>query len=114
MVDIAAGLTPSARGELEITDVNRAYLDKGRARLVDLGRGMAWLDTGTHDSLLEAGQFVQVLEHRQGVRIACLEEIALRMGFIDATQAYELGEALGKSGYGQYVMEVARAVEAES
>ena len=84
MVDIAAGLTPSARGELEITDVNRAYLDKGRARLVDLGRGMAWLDTGTHDSLLEAGQFVQVLEHRQGVRIACLEEIALRMGFIDA------------------------------
>ena len=110
VVDIAAGLTPSARGELEITDVNRAYLDKGRARLVDLGRGMAWLDTGTHDSLLEAGQFVQVLEHRQGVRIACLEEIALRMGFIDATQAYSLGEALGKSGYGQYVMEVARTV----
>jgi glucose-1-phosphate thymidylyltransferase len=112
VVDIAAGLTPSARGELEITDVNRAYLDKGRARLVDLGRGMAWLDTGTHDSLLEAGQFVQVLEHRQGVRIACLEEIALRMGFIDADRAYELGEALGKSGYGQYVMEVARAFAA--
>jgi glucose-1-phosphate thymidylyltransferase len=110
VVDIAAGLTPSARGELEITDVNRAYLDKGRARLVDLGRGMAWLDTGTHDSLLEAGQFVQVLEHRQGVRIACVEEIALRMGFIDAAQAYRLGEALGKSGYGQYVMEIARAV----
>ena len=111
VVEIAASLTPSARGELEITDVNRAYLDKDRARLVDLGRGMAWLDTGTHDSLLEAGQFVQVLEHRQGVRIACLEEIALRMGFIDATQAYALGEALGKSGYGQYIMEVARAVE---
>ncbi len=110
VVGIAGSLTPSARGELEITDVNRAYLDKGRARLVDLGRGMAWLDTGTHDSLLEAGQFVQVLEHRQGVRIACLEEIALRMGFIDAAQAYKLGEALGKSGYGQYVMEVARAV----
>jgi glucose-1-phosphate thymidylyltransferase len=108
VLDIAATLTPSARGELEITDVNRAYLDKGNARLVDLGRGMAWLDTGTHDSLLEAGQFVQVLEHRQGVRIACLEEIALRMGFIDAAQAYRLGEALGKSGYGQYVMEVAR------
>ena len=71
---------------------------------------MAWLDTGTHDSLLEAGQFVQVLEHRQGVRIACLEEFALRMGFIDADQAYRLGEALGKSGYGRYVMEVARAV----
>ena len=111
VVGIAAELTPSARGELEITDVNRAYLERGRARLVDLGRGMAWLDTGTHDSLLEAGQFVQVLEHRQGVRIACLEEIALRMHFIDGDQAYKLGEALGKSGYGQYVMEVARAVQ---
>jgi glucose-1-phosphate thymidylyltransferase len=111
VVGIARSLTPSPRGELEITDVNRAYLDKGRARMVDLGRGMAWLDTGTHDSLLEAGQFVQVLEHRQGVRIACLEEISLRMGFIDAAQAYRLGEALGKSGYGQYVMEVARAVD---
>ena len=113
VLDIAGSLTPSERGELEITDVNRAYLDKGKARLVDLGRGMAWLDTGTHDSLLEAGQFVQVLEHRQGVRIACLEEIALRMGFIDAAQAFRLGEALGKSSYGQYVMEVARSVEAE-
>jgi glucose-1-phosphate thymidylyltransferase len=112
VLDIAAALTPSARGELEITDVNRVYLDKGSARLVDLGRGMAWLDTGTHDSLLEAGQFVQVLEHRQGVRIACLEEIALRMGFIDAACAYRLGEALGKSGYGRYVMEVARTFDA--
>jgi glucose-1-phosphate thymidylyltransferase len=109
VVGIAASLTPSARGELEITDVNRAYLDKGSARLVRLGRGMAWLDTGTHDSLIEAGQFVQVLEHRQGVRIACLEEIALRMGYIDAEQAHRLGEALGKSGYGQYVIEVARS-----
>jgi glucose-1-phosphate thymidylyltransferase len=109
VVDIAASLTPSARGELEITDINRAYLDKGNARLVRLGRGMAWLDTGTHDSLIEAGQFVQVLEHRQGVRIACLEEIALRMGYIDAAQAYRLGEALGKSGYGRYVMDVARS-----
>ena len=112
VVDIAASLTPSARGELEITDVNRAYLDKDSARLVQLGRGMAWLDTGTHNSLIEAGQFVQVLEHRQGVRIACLEEIALRMGYIDAAQAYRLGEALGKSGYGQYVMEVARSFDA--
>ena len=110
VLDIAASLTPSARGELEITDVNLAYLAKGKAKLVDLGRGMAWLDTGTHDSLLEAGQFVQVLEHRQAVRIACLEEIALRMRFIDAEQAHKLGEALGKSPYGQYVMEVARAV----
>jgi len=113
VVDIAASLTPSARGELEITDVNRAYLDKGSARLVRLGRGMAWLDTGTHDSLIEAGQFVQVLEHRQGVRIACLEEIALRMGYIDAAQACRLGAALGKSGYGQYVMEVARSFRGE-
>jgi len=112
VVDIAASLTPSARGELEITDVNRAYLDKDSARLVQLGRGIAWLDTGTHNSLIEAGQFVQVLEHRQGVRIACLEEIALRMGYIDAAQAYRLGEALGKSGYGRYVMEVARSFDA--
>jgi glucose-1-phosphate thymidylyltransferase len=108
VLDIAASLAPSPRGELEITDVNRTYLDKGSARLVDLGRGMAWLDTGTHDSLLEAGQFVQVLEHRQGVRIACLEEIALRMEYISPTEAYALGEALGKSGYGQYIMEVAQ------
>jgi glucose-1-phosphate thymidylyltransferase len=112
VVDIAASLTPSARGELEITDVNNHYLTKGRARLVNLGRGTAWLDTGTHDSLLEASQFVQVLEHRQAVRIACLEEIALRMGYIDAAQAYRLGEAQAKSGYGQYVMQVARAAGA--
>jgi glucose-1-phosphate thymidylyltransferase, short form len=112
VVDIAASLTPSARGELEITDVNNHYLTKGRARLVNLGRGTAWLDTGTHDSLIEAGLFVQVLEHRQGVRIACLEEIALRMGYIDAAQAYRLGEKLAKSRYGRYVMEVARAAGA--
>ena len=107
VVDIARGLTPSARGELEITDVNRAYLDKDAARLIDLGRGFAWLDTGTHDSLLEAGQYVQVLEHRQGVRIACLEEIALERGWIDADACYALGAAQGKSGYGEYVMAVA-------
>ena len=111
VVEMAAGLAPSARGELEITDLNNAYVALGRARLVNLGRGTAWLDTGTHDSLLEAGQFVQVLEHRQGVRIACLEEVALRMGYIDADQAYKLGEALGRSGYGQYVMEFAQAVK---
>lgn len=112
VVEIAASLAPSARGELEVTDVNNHYLAKGRARLVNLGRGTAWLDTGTHDSLIEAGQFVQVLEHRQGVRIACLEEIALRMGYIDAAQAYRLGEQSAKSGYGQYVMAVARAAGA--
>ncbi|MGH3567817.1 MAG: glucose-1-phosphate thymidylyltransferase RfbA [Pseudonocardia sp.] len=109
VVDIARSLRPSARGELEITDVNRTYLDKGLARLVDLGRGFAWLDTGTHDSLLEAGQYVQVLEHRQGVRIACPEEIALERGWIDADACYALGAAQGKSGYGEYVMSVAQA-----
>ncbi|MEU6641068.1 glucose-1-phosphate thymidylyltransferase RfbA [Saccharomonospora sp. NPDC046836] len=112
VVDIARALTPSARGELEITDVNLAYLRQDRARLVELSRGFAWLDTGTHDSLLEAAQFVQVLEHRTGVRIACLEEVALRMGFIDADECYRLGAKLAKSGYGDYVMDVARAAGA--
>ncbi|NEE03972.1 glucose-1-phosphate thymidylyltransferase RfbA [Phytoactinopolyspora halotolerans] len=107
VVEIAAGLTPSARGELEITDVNLAYLAHGKARLVDLGRGFAWLDTGTHESLLEAGEYVRTLEDRQGVRIACLEEIALRMGFIDAAQCFDLGERLGQTGYGTYVRQVA-------
>ncbi|MBA0124655.1 glucose-1-phosphate thymidylyltransferase RfbA [Haloechinothrix sp. YIM 98757] len=108
VVDIARSLEPSRRGELEITDVNRTYLELGTARLVDLGRGFAWLDTGTHDSLLDAAQFVQVLEHRTGVRIACIEEIALRMGFIDADQCLELGRGLATSGYGDYVMSIAR------
>jgi len=108
VVDISRNLKPSPRGELEITDVNLAYLREGRAQLVDLSRGFAWLDTGTHDSLLEAGQFVQVLEHRTGVRIACPEEIALRMGFISADECYALGEKLGKSGYGEYLMAVAK------
>ncbi|ALG13956.1 glucose-1-phosphate thymidylyltransferase RfbA [Kibdelosporangium phytohabitans] len=109
VVEIARGLAPSARGELEITDVNVAYLRQNRAKLIDLGRGFAWLDTGTHDSLLEAGQFVQVLEHRQGVRIACLEEVALAMGYITADECYGLGAKLAKSGYGDYVMAVAKA-----
>jgi glucose-1-phosphate thymidylyltransferase len=112
VLEIARGLTPSVRGELEITDLNNNYVRAGRARLVDLGRGAAWLDTGTHDSLVEASLFVQVLEHRQGVRIACLEEIALSRGFIDAEQTYKLGEAQAKSGYGQYVMELAKAAQA--
>jgi glucose-1-phosphate thymidylyltransferase len=112
VVDIARRLHPSARGELEITDVNRSYLEQGRARLVDLGRGFAWLDTGTHDSLLEAGQYVQILEHRQGIRIACIEEVALRMGFIDADACFELGARQTKSGYGEYVMAVAKAFAA--
>jgi glucose-1-phosphate thymidylyltransferase len=114
VVTIAKGLTPSARGELEITDVNLEYLRRGTARLVDLGRGFAWLDTGTHDSLLEASQFVQVLEHRTGVRVACIEEIALEQGFIDADACYDLGRELAKSGYGEYVMSVALAAGARS
>ena len=112
VVDIAAGLSPSARGEYEITDLNNVYVQRGSARLVDLGRGTAWLDTGTHDSLIEASQFVQVLEHRQSVRIACIEEIAMRRGFIDPDQAYKLGSDLANSGYGQYIMEMARAAGA--
>jgi glucose-1-phosphate thymidylyltransferase len=112
VIEIARGLRPSARGELEITDVNLAYLRQRRAHLVDLGRGFAWLDTGTHDSLLEAGLFVQVLEHRQGVRIACLEEIALRMGYITAQECHALGAKLAKSQYGEYVMAVAESAGA--
>ncbi|MEQ3550170.1 glucose-1-phosphate thymidylyltransferase RfbA [Pseudonocardia nematodicida] len=107
VVDIAKNIRPSPRGELEITDVNRVYLERGDAQLVDLGRGFAWLDTGTHDSLLAAGQYLQTLEHRQGVRIACLEEVALRMGFIDAAHCYTLGEQLGDTGYGRYVRAIA-------
>jgi glucose-1-phosphate thymidylyltransferase len=110
VVEIAKDLEPSPRGELEITDVNNIYLQRGGARVVNLGRGMAWLDTGTHDSLLEAATFVQVLEHRQGVRIACLEEVAYRMGFIDAEQLESLGAQLGKSAYGQYVRDVAAGI----
>ncbi|MDQ3577132.1 MAG: glucose-1-phosphate thymidylyltransferase RfbA [Actinomycetota bacterium] len=112
VVKIAKGLTPSARGELEITDVNLEYLRQGRAHLLDLGRGFAWLDTGTHDSMLEAGQFVQVLEHRTGVRVACLEEVALERGFITPNECYALGAALAKSGYGEYVMTVAKSAGA--
>ena len=112
VVEYARDLQPSPRGELEITDLNNLYLQAGTAALVDLGRGFAWLDTGTHDSLLEAGEFVKVLEHRQGIRISCLEEIALRKGFIDAQACYALGSTLGKSPYGQYVMQVALAAGA--
>lgn len=109
VVEISKGLRPSDRGELEITDVIRAYQAKDKAHVVDLGRGFAWLDTGTHDSLLDAAQYVQVLQHRQGTGIACLEEIAMRMGFISNDECYRLGEKLGKSGYGQYLMSVAGA-----
>ncbi len=111
VVDIAAKLAPSPRGELEITDVNNHYLRRGGARLVTLGRGMAWLDTGTHDSLLQAATFVQVLEQRTGIQIACIEEIAYRMGYIDEAQLQKLGSALGKSGYGEYILRLAKHEE---
>jgi len=107
VVDIAASIRPSARGELEITDVNRRYLDMGSLRVEKLGRGFAWLDTGTPDSLTDATNFVRALEKRQGTRICCPEEVACEMGFIDTTQLHALGAALAKSTYGQYLMAVA-------
>jgi glucose-1-phosphate thymidylyltransferase len=103
VVDIAANLKPSARGELEITDVNNTYVRQGRARLEILGRGQAWLDTGTQDSLLDAAHFVATLERRQGTSIACLEEIAYRMGYIDADKLLAVAEKCGKSQYGKYL-----------
>jgi glucose-1-phosphate thymidylyltransferase len=112
IVPIARQLRPSRRGELEITDVNRNYLERGKASLVDLGRGFAWLDTGTHRSLMEAGKYIEILENRQGVSIACIEEVALRMGFIGPDQCHRLGAELGKSSYGEYVMRVAERARA--
>ena len=103
---IAEGLEPSARGEYEITDVNKAYLDAGKLQVGVLDRGMAWLDTGTHASLMQASQFVQVIEERQGLKIGCLEEIAWRMGFIDDAQLESLAQPLLKSGYGTYLMNI--------
>ena len=111
VVEIAAALQPSERGELEITDVNRAYVDKGSARLSEMGRGMAWLDTGTHESLLEASEFVHVLERRQGEQIACLEEIAYSQGWIDRNQLSALANAYGKSTYGVYLRRLAEQVD---
>ena len=110
VVDIASRITPSGRGELEITDVNRAYLVQGNAQLQDLGRGFAWIDTGTHESLMEAGQYVRALQNRQGMRIACVEEVATRMGYIDPEQCLRLGAAQAGSGYGEYVVSVAESL----
>ena len=108
VVDIAAKLKPSARGELEITDVNRAYLERGQLRVQKMGRGFAWLDTGTPDTLVEAAEFVRALEKRQGFRIACPEEIAYSLGWIDRSQLIALGQELSRSGYGQYLLRIAQ------
>ncbi|MFZ9718222.1 MAG: glucose-1-phosphate thymidylyltransferase RfbA [Chitinophagaceae bacterium] len=107
VVRIARELKPSARGEYEITDVNKVYLEMGKLKVSILDRGTAWLDTGTFDSLMQASQFVQVIEQRQGIKIACIEEIAYRKGFINKAQLIETAQPLLKSGYGQYLMEIA-------
>jgi glucose-1-phosphate thymidylyltransferase len=107
VVEIAANLKPSARGELEITDVNRAYLERGKLRVEKMGRGFAWLDTGTPDSLLDASEFVRVLEKRQGFKICCPEEIAFRFGWIDTRQLERLAQPLAKSNYGGYLLKLA-------
>ncbi len=104
VLDIAASLKPSARGELEITDVNRVYLEQERLRVQTLGRGYAWLDTGTHESLLDAGQFIATIEKRQGLKVACPEEIAFRQGWIDAQAVARLAGPMKKNGYGQYLL----------
>jgi glucose-1-phosphate thymidylyltransferase len=104
--DIAAGIRPSARGELEITDINSAYLELGSLNVEVMGRGMAWLDTGTHESLLDAGQFIATIEKRQGLKVACPEEIAYRKGYIDAEQLEKLAQPLKQNAYGQYLLQI--------
>jgi glucose-1-phosphate thymidylyltransferase len=104
VLEVAAGLRPSGRGELEITDVNRFYLEQGTLRVERLGRGFAWLDTGTHETLIQASNFIETIEERQGLKVACLEEIAFRLGYIDAGQLETLAASLNRSGYGRYLL----------
>ncbi len=111
VVDVAKSLKPSPRGELEITDVNRWYLERGQLHVEVLGRGFAWLDTGTQDSLIEAASFIQTIEKRQGLKVACPEEIAYHLGYIDAGQMERLAAKLGKSGYGNYLLQVLREAD---
>jgi glucose-1-phosphate thymidylyltransferase len=108
VLDIAASLKPSARGELEITDVNRSYLERGELAVEVMGRGMAWLDTGTHETLLEASQYIETIERRQGLKIACPEEIAYRQGYIDAAALEKLGQAMAMNAYGRYLLSLLR------
>jgi glucose-1-phosphate thymidylyltransferase len=112
VVEIAKSIKPSPRGELEITDLNRAYLEQGTLNVELLGRGFAWLDTGTHESLLEASHFVHTIEHRQGLKVACLEEIAFHAGWITKAQLIEQGQRLAKTGYGQYLLKIADEAKA--
>ncbi len=104
IVDVARSIRPSARGELEITDINRHYLEQGQLNVVVMGRGQAWLDTGTHESMLEASQFIEIIERRQGLKISCPEEVAWRMGWIDNTKLEALAQSLAKTGYGRYLL----------
>jgi glucose-1-phosphate thymidylyltransferase len=106
VVKLARTIKPSSRGELEITDLNRLYLDQGKLNVEIMGRGMAWLDTGTHESLIEAGTFIETLEKRQGLKIACPEEIAYRNGYITADQVRSLAKPLAKNGYGRYLLQI--------